>query len=302
MDYSLFFNHLSLPAGRVDEAYTLLLDAFLAVLELYQDDDRFQLFSEGKNLDIRELAHGFTFRDFKNTLSDKNEIDLLMFIMEIEDKSPFIDHISGMYIDELFTCIPYLREYPSNESMDIFNLAWLESGIMLSLATHKRWQNYVIEFWVQIQGKVKDEKRDVYNISTREHAKLVLQALEPSIRDVCPDVFFTERFMDWFNECKSEDKNKIKTKLRHCYEHNFLSGRPIIDTLKGSEFPNMKEIRVGNEHAGSGKIRILFAQDSNRRVCILVGFIKHSNDYRDYIDIADSLFYDRQSNISDQST
>jgi hypothetical protein len=62
----------------------------------------------------------------------------------------------------------------------------------------------------------------------------------------------------------------------------------------------MKEIRVGNAHAQSGKIRIFFAMDSNRTANILIGFIKHSNDYSDYIKRADNLFESFSENLRDE--
>jgi hypothetical protein len=51
----------------------------------------------------------------------------------------------------------------------------------------------------------------------------------------------------------------------------------------------MKEIRVGNANGQSGKIRILFIFSTTRTINILIGFIKNSNDYTEYIKAADSL-------------
>lgn len=45
-------------------------------------------------------------------------------------------------------------------------------------------------------------------------------------------------------------------------------GRPSVDTLKGSEFPNMKELRMD---ADGGVWRIAFAFDPKRRAIVLTG-------------------------------
>jgi hypothetical protein len=115
--------------------------------------------------------------------------------------------------------------------------------------------------------------------------------MEESLYNICPNTVFYDNFMEWYdNKCKKEDKNKIKNILTHCCDNDFQLGRPIIDTLNDSEFSNMKEIRVGNAHAQSGKIRIFFVMDSDRKANVLIGFVKHSNDYSNYIRIADKLF------------
>jgi hypothetical protein len=45
-------------------------------------------------------------------------------------------------------------------------------------------------------------------------------------------------------------------------------GRPSVDTLKGSDYPNMKELRVDAE---DGVWRIAFAFDPKRRAILLAG-------------------------------
>jgi len=44
-------------------------------------------------------------------------------------------------------------------------------------------------------------------------------------------------------------------------------GRPRVDTLKGSRYPNMKELRFS---AARGEWRVAFAFDPNRRAILLV--------------------------------
>lgn len=68
-------------------------------------------------------------------------------------------------------------------------------------------------------------------------------------------------------------------------------GRPYVDTLKGSDFPNMKELRI--QHAGN-PIRAFFAFDPARRAIILCAGDKTSINekrfYKKMIEQADSEY------------
>jgi hypothetical protein len=67
--------------------------------------------------------------------------------------------------------------------------------------------------------------------------------------------------------------------------------RPHCDTLKGSRYPNMKELRFD---AASGVWRVAFAFDPGRRAILLVGGDKSGVDqvrfYRSLIRTADRRF------------
>lgn len=67
-------------------------------------------------------------------------------------------------------------------------------------------------------------------------------------------------------------------------------GRPHVDTLQGSSFPNMKELRFRLE----GLWRFAFAFDPQRQAIVLVGGNKIGKNqgrfYRDLIKTADSRF------------
>ncbi len=70
-------------------------------------------------------------------------------------------------------------------------------------------------------------------------------------------------------------------------------GRPLVDTIHGSRFANMKELRPGS--AGESELRVLFAFDPRRRAIMLVGGDKRgqwNSWYRVNIARADQLFRD----------
>lgn len=67
-------------------------------------------------------------------------------------------------------------------------------------------------------------------------------------------------------------------------------GRPLVDTVRGSELPHLKELRPGS--TGSTEVRILFAFDPARRAVLLVGGDK-SADWRGWYVRAIPLAEDR---------
>lgn len=68
-------------------------------------------------------------------------------------------------------------------------------------------------------------------------------------------------------------------------------GRPYVDTLRGSGFANMKELRV---NAGGGVWRVAFAFDRNREAIVLAAGAKRGVNsrkfYRRLISLADQRF------------
>jgi hypothetical protein len=66
-------------------------------------------------------------------------------------------------------------------------------------------------------------------------------------------------------------------------------GRPRVDTLEGSSFQNMKELRI--QYQGE-PWRILFAFDPKRQAVLLVGGNKTGNKrwYKENIPIADKRY------------
>lgn len=80
------------------------------------------------------------------------------------------------------------------------------------------------------------------------------------------EILTTDVFDQWFmaqSEALREDMLAAMTILG---EMGPQLGRPYVDTLKGGEFPNLKELRV--QHAGK-PIRAFFAFDPVRRAIVL---------------------------------
>jgi hypothetical protein len=82
--------------------------------------------------------------------------------------------------------------------------------------------------------------------------------------EVLFDGEFAEEFANWSEVVQDATLSSLG-KLR---VFGPSLGRPSVDTLKGSNYPNMKELRVDAE---GGVWRIAFAFDPKRRAILLTG-------------------------------
>lgn len=78
----------------------------------------------------------------------------------------------------------------------------------------------------------------------------------------------TDEFEEWFTGLDRAERISIARKVDLLEEVGPLLGRPDVDTVKGSRFPNLKELRV--QRAGK-PYRILFAFDPRQTGILLVG-------------------------------
>ena len=90
----------------------------------------------------------------------------------------------------------------------------------------------------------------------------------------------------WLAALPTADQTNIVAALRVLADHGPGLGRPLVDSIKGSAHPNMKELRVGH-------YRLLFVFNPIREAVILAGGNKR-NDwsawYRRNIPLADSRY------------
>ncbi|MCW7546584.1 type II toxin-antitoxin system RelE/ParE family toxin [Photorhabdus sp. APURE] len=80
------------------------------------------------------------------------------------------------------------------------------------------------------------------------------------------EVITTKCFDEWFLAQDDELRESIYEAMGVLEKFGPNLGRPYVDTLHGSNFPNMKELRV--QHAGD-PIRTFFAFDPKRRAIVL---------------------------------
>lgn len=95
----------------------------------------------------------------------------------------------------------------------------------------------------------------------------------------------------WFDQLDQETAQLVTGALDLLEMQGPHLGRPMADTLRGSELANLKELLPGS--AGSSEIRILFAFDPDRNAILLVAGDKSTawrQWYKTNIPIAEERF------------
>jgi hypothetical protein len=105
------------------------------------------------------------------------------------------------------------------------------------------------------------------------------------------EVGFHDEFAREFGAWSEEVQDAILSVLGKLRVFGPSLGRPSVDTLKGSEYSNMKELRLD---AQDGVWRVAFAFDPKRRAILLVGGDKSGTSkdrfYSALIRIADARY------------
>ncbi|HID4132572.1 TPA: type II toxin-antitoxin system RelE/ParE family toxin [Pluralibacter gergoviae] len=99
-------------------------------------------------------------------------------------------------------------------------------------------------------------------------------------------VLFSQRFDDWLSEQEEALQEKVLADLGKLKAYGPNLPRPHADTLKGSRYNNMKELRI--QFAGR-PVRAFYAFDPVRHAIVLCAGDKNS----------DKQFYDRMIRIAD---
>ncbi len=81
----------------------------------------------------------------------------------------------------------------------------------------------------------------------------------------------------------------MDARVRLIMEHGPNLGFPFTSQVKGSKFPEMRELRV---QAGGAPLRVLYAFDARRTAVLLLGGDKTGEDrwYQRNVPLADRLF------------
>jgi hypothetical protein len=99
-------------------------------------------------------------------------------------------------------------------------------------------------------------------------AKDFAASQEPRASKTNWEVRFHEEFYKEFGTWSEVVQDAVLSALCKLRAFGPSLGRPSVDTLKGSGYPNMKELRVD---AAGGVWRIAFAFDPKRRAILLTG-------------------------------
>jgi len=109
-------------------------------------------------------------------------------------------------------------------------------------------------------------------------------------------VLLDEDFAKWLSEQETNVRIAIASHYNVLSVYGAMLGRPQVDTVKGSKFTNMKELRI---QCKGEPWRVLFAFDPKRRSILLVGGNKQSDKrwYDKNIPIADARFAKHLKNM-----
>ena len=105
------------------------------------------------------------------------------------------------------------------------------------------------------------------------------------------NAYFHPQFKAEFDKLSSAVQDELLASLTPLREYGPALGRPEVDTLKGSAYANMKELRF---RAGGGVWRVAFAFDPERAAILLVAGdksgVSEKKLYKRLIDKADKRY------------
>lgn len=103
------------------------------------------------------------------------------------------------------------------------------------------------------------------------------------------EVEVSDEFVVWYDSLNEQEGVSVDCAVDMLAEYGPTLGRPFADTLTGSKFANLKELRV--QHLGR-PYRILFAFDPRRNAYLILGGNKAGDDkwYVDAIRQAEAIY------------
>ena len=111
--------------------------------------------------------------------------------------------------------------------------------------------------------------------------------------------YFHPKFKAEFDGLSESVQDELLAMLVPLQEYGPSLGRPEVDTLKGSKYRNMKELRF---KAGGGVWRVAFAFDPERDAILLVAGDKSGRSekafYRRLIEKADKRYREHVESLS----
>jgi hypothetical protein len=101
---------------------------------------------------------------------------------------------------------------------------------------------------------------------------------------------YTHEYEDWFTDQEEENKMAINAKVLLLSEFGPHLGRPFVDTIHGSKYKNLKELRIKFKNT---VFRVLFCFSKKRNCWLLIGGDKKGKDekifYKNLIKQAEEL-------------
>lgn len=110
------------------------------------------------------------------------------------------------------------------------------------------------------------------------------------------DIEYTDEFGEWWDTLSEEAQESLAHDIEILGTVGPGLGRPQVDSVKGSSYSNMKELRT--QHRGE-PYRTFFAFDPRRCAILLIGGNKGGDKrfYERYVPMADKLYADHLAQI-----
>jgi hypothetical protein len=110
------------------------------------------------------------------------------------------------------------------------------------------------------------------------------------------DIETSDEFVEWYRGLEEDEVESVNFSVELLEAAGPVLGRPHVDTLKGSEIPNLKELRV--QHEGR-PLRILFVFDPRRVGYLILGGDKtgDKNWYKTFIPVAEKIYKEHLAEI-----
>lgn len=103
------------------------------------------------------------------------------------------------------------------------------------------------------------------------------------------EIEYTEEFSGWWNGLTPAEQDSIADSVYVLADFGPALTRPQADTVNGSKYHNMRELRV--QHQGR-PYRVLYAFDPRRVGVLLIGGDKTGNNrwYEEFVPKADAIY------------
>ena len=114
------------------------------------------------------------------------------------------------------------------------------------------------------------------------------------------EVEFTSEFEQWWNHLNHDEQQSVAYSVRFLQAHGYHLKRPHADTIHGSQFPNLRELR--SQHEGR-PYRVLYAFDPQRTAMLLIGGDKTGRPdwYEEFVPKADRIYTQHLRELKESS-
>lgn len=299
MVYNYCFNSVAPPSIDRDSANTVLITFLETLAYLIDEQEQIGIYSD---FELREyiLCDGYSISDAVEVLSNINP-DLSQLFYELDEKVPFYYYIDEDEFDKICESTYSFKDFHvvSGHDTSFLGLVDLLDFGLISIASNEYFRTNTLS----INSLKKDgvwSEHNIYNIFNTESATEFVHRYDED--NACfKGIQKTPDFEGWFAPLDVENKKHIKDKANFLYAERYIGGKPTSTKIKGTDY-NIRELKFGSGHDTFGKIRVFYTFLSNRELVLLLGFIKHNNDYRAETRLAEQLIDQLETQIADDNS